>query len=108
LHTLAAFCSRSPDSPTQMLSTSLDTRISRMGLLAFDSFCFYCRHNGRHFSTNAGVLQAEQGKPCPPNAVLAAHPPPKTLRTTMATPAAKNIINEPDKSAVARLERGRV
>lgn len=36
---MAAFCRRSPDSPTQMLSTSLDTRISRMGLLALASFC---------------------------------------------------------------------
>jgi hypothetical protein len=36
---LAAFCRRSPDSPTQMFSTSLDTRISRMGLLALPSFC---------------------------------------------------------------------
>lgn len=32
--TLAAFCSRSPDSPTEMLSTSLATRMSRMGLEA--------------------------------------------------------------------------
>jgi hypothetical protein len=37
--TLAAFCRRSPDSPTQMLSTSLDTRISRMGFPALASFC---------------------------------------------------------------------
>ena len=37
--TLAAFCNLSPDSPTQMFSTSLDTRISRMELLAFLSLC---------------------------------------------------------------------
>lgn len=36
--TLAAFCRRSPDSPTQMLSTSFDTRISRMGLPDLPSF----------------------------------------------------------------------
>ena len=34
---LAAFCSRSPDSPTEMFRISLATRISRMGLLAFSS-----------------------------------------------------------------------
>jgi len=37
--TFAAFCRRSPDSPTQILSTSFDTRISRMGLESFFSFC---------------------------------------------------------------------
>lgn len=35
--TLAAFCRRSPDSPTQMLSTSLLTRMSRIGLEALSS-----------------------------------------------------------------------
>lgn len=35
---LAAFCSLSPDSPTEMFSTSLATRMSRIGLLAF-SLC---------------------------------------------------------------------
>ena len=37
--TLAAFCNLSPDSPTQMLSTSLATRISRMGLFTLLSLC---------------------------------------------------------------------
>jgi hypothetical protein len=32
---LAAFCRRSPLSPVQQLSTSFETRISRMGLLVF-------------------------------------------------------------------------
>lgn len=36
---LAAFCRRSPDSPVQQFSTSLDTRMSRIGLLAFLSAC---------------------------------------------------------------------
>ena len=46
-HTFAAFCRRSPDSPTQMLSTSFDTRISRMGLVTFFSFC---AHSTAHVS----------------------------------------------------------
>ena len=35
--TFAAFCNRSPDSPVQMLSVSLDTRTSRMGFLTLSS-----------------------------------------------------------------------
>ena len=37
--TLAAFCSLSPDSPTLMLSTSLATRMPRMGWAVLSSFC---------------------------------------------------------------------
>jgi len=52
--TLAAFCRRSPDSPTQMLSTSLETRISRMGLPALASFCVQSELGW--FRINPGLL----------------------------------------------------
>lgn len=39
IHAFAAFDSLSPDSPTQMFKINLETLISRIGLLAFLSFC---------------------------------------------------------------------
>jgi hypothetical protein len=61
---LAAFCRRSPDSPTQMLSTSLDTRISRMGFPALASFCgsqAVGREGGEGPGHPLGPLQGLQG-----------------------------------------------
>ena len=58
-----AFCSLSPDSPTQQLRISFCTRISRMGLLTFFSACAHA--GGRMFSMIgqgiAGAAMAADG-----------------------------------------------
>lgn len=53
MFTFAAFCSLSPDSPTQMLSTSFATRISR---ILFWDFFSLCTQQWRHQLCSAAVL----------------------------------------------------
>ena len=57
MFTFAAFCSLSPDSPTQMLSTSFATRISR---ILFWDFFSLCTQQWRHQLCSAADTGTKQ------------------------------------------------
>ena len=57
MFTFAAFCSLSPDSPTQMLSTSFATRISR---ILFWDFFSLCTQQWRHKLCSAADTGTKQ------------------------------------------------